>query len=99
MGANLIRRVPTLIWRVLALAAAGGTVAVFATHWTRWEGASAQQATDDAYLQSELTAISAKVPGYVRSVEVQDYERVRAGQVIVQLVDDDYRAAVEQAQA
>ena len=40
------------------------------------------RSTDDAYLQSDLTPISAKVAGYVRSMPVQDYERVRAGQVL-----------------
>jgi membrane fusion protein (multidrug efflux system) len=57
------------------------------------------QTTDDAYLQSDLTLISAKVPGYLRRVPVEDYVHVRAGQVIAEVVDDDYRAAVAQAQA
>jgi len=39
------------------------------------------------------------VPGYVRQVLVEDYQRVRAGDVLVQLVDDDYRAQVAQAEA
>ena len=33
----------------------------------------------DAYLQSDLTPISATLPGYVGSVPVQDYQRVHAG--------------------
>jgi len=57
---------------------------VLAKQWNRWEGADPRQATDDAYLQSDLTPISAKVPGYVRSVPVQDFQRVHAGQVIAQ---------------
>ncbi len=43
--------------------------------------------------------IAAKVAGYVREVPVNDFDRVRAGQLIVQLVDDDYRATVEQGEA
>jgi membrane fusion protein (multidrug efflux system) len=39
------------------------------------------------------------VAGYVRELPIQDYERVHQGQVLAQLVDDDYRAAVAQAQA
>jgi membrane fusion protein (multidrug efflux system) len=46
-----------------------------------------------------LTPIAAKVGGYVRELPIQDYERVRKGQVLAQLVEDDYRAAVAQAEA
>ena len=65
----------------------------------RLGGRAGWQTTDDAYLQSDLTPIAAKVPGYVRAVPVQDFERVRAGQLVAQIVDDDYRAAVAQAAA
>ncbi len=86
-------------WRPAAVAVAGAMIFFLSTKWNSWEGNSTRQITDDAYLQSELTPLSAKVPGYVRSVLVQDYERVRAGQVIAQIVDDDYRATVAQAEA
>src|SRR4029077_16918932 len=45
------------------------------------------------------TPISAKVSGYIRELPVRDYERVGKGQVLVRLVDDDYRAAVATAEA
>ncbi len=35
----------------------------------------------------------------MRELPIQDYERVRKGQLLAQLVDDDYRAAVAQAEA
>jgi membrane fusion protein (multidrug efflux system) len=98
-SAKWIQSVPGVVWRVLAFVIAGVIVLLIATQWTRWEGDERRQRTEDAYLQSDLTPISAKVPGYVRSVPVQDYERVHAGQVIAQLVDDDYRAAVAQSLA
>jgi membrane fusion protein (multidrug efflux system) len=86
-------------WRILVFIVAGATIFIVSTRWTRWEGRAGWQATNDAYLQSDLTPIAAKVAGYVREVSVQDYDRVHAGQVIVQLVDDDYRAAVAQGEA
>jgi len=46
-----------------------------------------------------MTRVAAKVSGYVRSMPVEDYDRVRAGQVLVQLVDDDYKATVDQLAA
>jgi membrane fusion protein (multidrug efflux system) len=69
------------------------------TQWNRWQGEARYQTTDDAYLQTDLTPLSAQVQGYVRAVPVQDYDHVRAGQLIVEIVDDNYRATVAQAQA
>jgi membrane fusion protein (multidrug efflux system) len=86
-------------WRILVFIVAIGIIIVVSTNWTRWEGGAGWQRTNDAYLQSDLTPISAKVTGYVRELPVQDYEHVRKGQVLAQLVDDDYRAAVAQAEA
>jgi membrane fusion protein, multidrug efflux system len=92
-------RILELAWRILVFIVAIGIVIVVSTNWTRWEGGPGWQRTTDAYLQSDLTPISAKVSGYVRELPIQDYEHVRAGQVLAQLVDDDYRAAVAQAEA
>jgi len=86
-------------WRILVFLVAFGILVVVFTNWNRWEGRAGWQATDDAYLQSDLTPISAKVAGYIHDLPVQDYQRVRGGQILAQLVDDDYRAAVAQAQA
>ena len=86
-------------WRILVAVVAVGIIIVVSTNWTRWEGGAGWQRTNDAYLQADLTPISAKVAGYVRELPVQDYERVHTGQVLAQLVDDDYRAAVAQAEA
>lgn len=86
-------------WRILVFLVAIGILVVVSTNWNRWEGREGWQGTDDAYLKSDLTAISAKVAGYVRDLPIQDYERVSRGQVLAQLVDDDYRAAVAQAEA
>jgi membrane fusion protein, multidrug efflux system len=86
-------------WRTLVFIVAAGLIIVVSTNWDRWEGREGWQRTDDAYLTADLTPISAKVAGYLRELPIQDYERVRAGQVLARLVDDDYRAAVAQAEA
>jgi membrane fusion protein (multidrug efflux system) len=86
-------------WRILVFIVAIGIVIVVSTNWTRWEGGAGWQRTNDAYLQADLTPISAKVAGYVRDLPIQDYEHVHKGQLLAQLVDDDYRAAVAQAEA
>jgi membrane fusion protein, multidrug efflux system len=86
-------------WRILVFIVAVGIIIVVSTNWTRWEGGAGWQRTNDAYLQADLTPISSKVAGYLRELPIQDFERVHKGQVLAQLVDDDYRAAVSQAQA
>ena len=92
-------RVFEFAWRILVFLVAIAIIIVVSTNWNRWEGGAGWQATNDAYLQSDLTPISAKVAGYVRDLPIQDFERVRQGQVLARLVDDDYRAAVAQAEA
>jgi membrane fusion protein (multidrug efflux system) len=93
------RMLPEVVWRALVLIVALVILVVVTTRWSRWQGEAGWQSTDDAYLQSDLTPIAAKVPGYVREIPVQDFAHVRAGQLLVQLVDDDYRALVSQAEA
>lgn len=88
-----------ITWRLLVFLVAIGILVVVFTNWNRWEGRRGWQATTDAYLQSDLTPVAAKVAGYVRDLPIQDYQRVHRGQVLAQLVDDDYRAAASQAEA
>jgi membrane fusion protein (multidrug efflux system) len=92
-------RIFEFTWRILVFLVAIGIIIVVSTNWTRWEGGAGWQRTNDAYLQADLTPISAKVAGYVRELPIQDFERVHRGQMLAQLVDDDYRAAVAQAEA
>jgi membrane fusion protein, multidrug efflux system len=87
------------IWRTLIFLVALAVLIVITTRWNRWEGNARWQSTDDAYLQADLTPIATKVAGYVRALPVQDFDRVRADQVLAEIVDDDYRAAVAQINA
>jgi len=76
--------------------------AVFITitrNWNAWEGGKVEQVTDDAYVRGDLTPLSTKVAGIVRTVHVADFQRVHKGDLIVELQDDDYRAQVDQANA
>jgi membrane fusion protein (multidrug efflux system) len=85
--------------RVFILLLVGSLIIVVTQEWNWWVGSATQQSTDDAYLQADLTPLAAKSPGYVRSVPVRDFQRVKAGDLLVEIVDDDYRAQVEQVQA
>jgi membrane fusion protein, multidrug efflux system len=85
--------------RLLVLAAAGIIVALFATQWDRWVGDSTRQETDDAYVQGDITPLSAQVDGYVREVPVADFQYVKKGDLLFAIEDDDYQARVAQAEA
>jgi len=76
-----------------------GLGAMVATQWGWWVGSARWQTTDDAYLTSDLTPLAARVPGYVRRVFVRDFQKVKAGDPLVEIVDDDYRAQVAQGEA
>jgi membrane fusion protein (multidrug efflux system) len=81
---------------ILVLAAA--LVAFVATEWDWWVGSARVQTTDDAYLQADLTPLAAKVAGYVRRVLVNDFQQVKAGELLVEINDDDYRAELREAE-
>jgi membrane fusion protein (multidrug efflux system) len=63
-----------------------------------WTNGRFMVSTDDAYVQADITILAAKASGYVASVEVENNQRVEAGQVIARLDDLDYRLAVQAAQ-
>jgi membrane fusion protein, multidrug efflux system len=67
--------------------------------WNSWEGGRLEQVTDDAMVRGDLTPLSTKVAGIVRDVKVADYQKVHAGDLLVELEDDDYQAQVAQATA
>jgi membrane fusion protein, multidrug efflux system len=82
---------------ILALAAV--LVTTLTRNWNAWEGGRVEQATDDAYVRGDLTPLSTKVPGIVRNVKVGDYQKVQAGDLLVELEDEDYKAQVAQSSA
>lgn len=67
--------------------------------WNSWEGGHAEQRTDDAYVRADLTPLSTRISGTVRKIDVNDFEAVTPGQLLIQLDDDDYRAELEEARA
>lgn len=83
----------------LVVLLAVAVVVMITRNWNSWEGDRSEQVTDDAYTRGDLTPLSTKVAGVVRSVNVSDYQRVHKGDLLVELQDDDYRAQVAQASA
>lgn len=77
---------------VLLLGAGGGGF-----YW--WTEGRFLETTDNAYVQGELTPISAKVSGYIAEVLVADNQKVEEGTVLVRIDDQDFRAKVAEAEA
>jgi membrane fusion protein (multidrug efflux system) len=73
-------------------------ITLVAYEWDWWIGSAVMQSTDDAYLQADLTPLAAQVPGYVTQLPVHDFQTVKAGDLLVQIDDRNYRAQVAQAQ-
>ncbi|VIO68367.1 HlyD family secretion protein [Bradyrhizobium ivorense] len=57
------------------------------------------ESTDDAYVKADSTIIAPKVSGYIAKVLVADNQSVKAGQLLAEIDDRDYRTALNQARA
>jgi membrane fusion protein (multidrug efflux system) len=83
---------------VVVLALAGLILFGISGGWNGWVGSGTQK-TDDAILRADITPLSTRVSGTVVQVAVADYQRVKAGDLLVQLKDDDFKAQVAQSEA
>src|SRR5258706_1193954 len=89
------KNVTPLLVVVLAVA----VLITITRNWNAWEGGKVEQVTDDAYIRGDITPLSTKVAGIVRTVHVADFQQVHKGDLVVELQDDDYRRQVDQASA
>jgi membrane fusion protein (multidrug efflux system) len=84
---------------VLALAVALGIAAAADFGYGYFTTGRYLESTDDAYVKADSTIVSPKVSGYISRVLVGDNQPVKAGQVLAQIDDRDFRTALDQAQA
>lgn len=85
--------VPLLIVLGLGLLAGG----VYGAKW--WAHRQAYVSTDDAQVAGNLVTVSSRVSGRLAQLLVDEGQSVKAGQVVAQLDDTDFKAALAQAQA
>ncbi len=64
--------------------------------WYYWSTKD-QESTDDAYTDGRAVSIAPHVSGYVTALEVNDNQRVAAGQTLVRIDPRDYIASRDQA--
>jgi multidrug resistance efflux pump len=60
---------------------------------------SAIQSTENATVRGQVTIISPQLSGYIVEVDVQDFQHVRQGQLLMRIDDRIYQQRLEQARA
>ncbi len=79
---------------VVAAALAGGFYA-----YNRSESDAPRQATEDAYVQADLTVIAPEVAGRISEVPVEDNQTVQPGDLLAVIDDRDLKVALDSARA
>ncbi len=98
-GARTAGPLGRLALPALSLLVTAGLVGLAITRWDTWQGRAGIQATDDAYVRAEMTRLASRVAGAVQTVAVQDFQRVKAGDLLVEIDPADYAAQVAQNEA
>ena len=84
---------------LLAVIVALAFVALATLRFDEWVGNAVVQSTNDAYVRAELTRLASRVSGEVLTVAVTDFQRVKAGDLLIQIDPADYEAQVAQSEA
>ena len=84
---------------LLAVIVALAFVALATLRFDEWVGNAVVQTTNDAYVRAELTRLASRVSGEVLTVAVTDFQRVKAGDLLIQIDPADYEAQVAQSEA
>ncbi|MDO9210859.1 MAG: biotin/lipoyl-binding protein, partial [Deltaproteobacteria bacterium] len=94
---NLPPRIRKRTFLLLLVVAFVGVGIYFGVQWLifRWHYVS----TDDAQVKGNLINLSAKVPGRIAKLLVEEGDAVQRGQVLFELEKEDYAAARDQARA
>ena len=73
--------------------------AALATGIRYWLFARSHEDTDDAQVDADMVAVSSRVPGTVTATYVVDNQRVRKGDLVLELDPTDLKVALAQARA
>ena len=82
------------IWLIIAIVIVIAGAGTWAFHYY-----STFETTDDAQVDDHINPISARVGGYILTVNVNDNQYVDAGTVLAQIDPKDYQVAVDKAKA
>ncbi|GLQ06762.1 HlyD family secretion protein [Sneathiella chinensis] len=86
--------------KVFILSGLAGLIAfLLFSGWHWWQSGRFEQATDNAYFQSDITSLASKISGYIVEVAVQDNQSVQSGDILFRIDDRDYKARLSKAEA
>src|SRR5262249_52647727 len=96
---RLVRSYLRFLLPVLILLIVLGLVTLVASRWNAWTGQAPLQSTDDAYVSADVTRLSTRISGQISSVAVDDFQPVKAGELLIQIDPADYQTQVDLANA
>src|SRR5215469_8290433 len=67
--------------------------------WTKISYAISHETTDDAQVETQISPVLPRVSGYVKIIDVKDYDSVKAGQLLVEIDDAELQSQLTQMQA
>lgn len=67
--------------------------------FTQWNYARHHETTDNAQVEGFSAPVIARVAGYVKDLYIQDYGQVKKGDTLVKVDEEEFRIAVQQAEA
>jgi membrane fusion protein (multidrug efflux system) len=67
--------------------------------WTKISYAISHETTDDAQVETQISPVLPRVSGYVKMIDVKDYDSVKAGQLLVEIDDAELQSQLAQMQA
>jgi multidrug resistance efflux pump len=95
-GPPKIDKASSSIVIIMAVVAVVG-VALVLWAWQLGPFRTTMVTTENSYVRGQMTVLAPQVNGYVAKVLVRDYQRVKTGDVLVQIDDRTYRQQLDQA--
>jgi len=77
----------------------GAIIVLLLAGFFLWRYFTSYENTDDAEVDGHLMPLSARISGYVLKVNVDDNQKVKQGDVLVEIDPRDYQVALDQARA
>lgn len=78
-----------------------GSLLLAAGYWgfNKVSFALSHETTDNAQIETQITPVLSRVAGYVKTINVKDYDSVKAGELLVELDDAELQQQLEEMQA
>lgn len=93
--AKFFRSTASIVAAIVGIA--GAALVLYA--WRLPPFTSSVETTDNAYVRGQITIVSPQLAGYVAEVDVQDFQHVKAGQLLVKIDDRIFQQRLQQAKA